>query len=706
LAARAPVLGETILMADGHVLERDYVPVFVEHSYRGHLWRYLDVTARVRGQQRLEAVSAVSRALADAGDEEDGHQRALEAVCAQLGWQYAASFILAGDGTTLSAIATTAAGVDEEAAERYQTDTRSVRFQRGEGLPGLAWLSGQTQWTAQLDSEPAFVRKPMARALGLHTGVFVPVRGSQGTLGVVEFLGARSRPSEPDLITLAESIAAQLGQFIDRRRAEARVRESEARSRAILDSALDAIVSIDFAGRLTEFNPAAERLIGFRRADVLGLPMAQVFVPPELREAHDRGMARHLRTGEARVIGQRVEMPVLCADGTTVPVELSITRVNRDGLPAFTGVMRDIRDRKAREQALAASEARTRSVIEHMLEGLILVHDETGLISHVNAAAERMFGYEPGEMVGRHVRTLVPEAEHDESGEYLASATARAMGATTEWQGRRKDGQTFPLELQLTAFETVEGRLLAGFVRDLSERHAVERMKKQFVSTVSHELRTPLTSIRGSLGLLATGALGDLSPDAARILNIAERNVIRLVALINDILDLERLGTGQLTMTLAPTALGPIIDRAIEAVAATAAAQQITLEGALPPDVRVRGDADRLVQVVVNLLSNAIKFSTAGAQVLITAVRDHGVVRVTVLDRGPGVPEEWRETIFEPFRQVEASDSRQKGGTGLGLAICRAIVEQHEGQLGVAARDGGGSAFWFSVPADAGEAPA
>jgi len=567
LAARAPVLGETILMADGHVLERDYVPVFVEGSYRGHLWRYLDVTARVRGQQRLEAVSAVSRALADAGDEEDGHQRALEAVCAQLGWQYAASFILAGDGTMLSAIATTTAGVDEEAAERYRTDTRSARFQRGEGLPGLAWLSGQTQWTAQLDTEPAFERKPMAKALGLHTGVFVPVRGSHGTLGVVEFLGARRRPSEPDLMTLAESIAALLGQFIDRRRAE----------------------------------------------------------------------------------------------------------------------------------------ARTRAVIEHMLEGLILVHDETGIISHVNAAAERMFGYVPGEMVGRHVRTLVAEAQHDDSGEDLATATARAMGATTEWHGRRKDGQAFPLELQLTAFETVEGRRLAGVVRDLSERHVVERMKKQFVSTVSHELRTPLTSIRGSLGLLATGALGELSPDAARILNIAERNVIRLVALINDILDLERLGTGQLTMILAPTDLSPIVDRAIEAVAATAAAQHITIEGALPRDLQVRGDADRLVQVLVNLLSNALKFSTAGAQVRIEAARDGEVVRVAVLDRGPGVPEEWRETIFEPFRQVEASDSRQKGGTGLGLAVCHAIVQQHDGQLGMTPREGGGATFWFTVPAGDGQ---
>jgi len=297
------------------------------------------------------------------------------------------------------------------------------------------------------------------------------------------------------------------------------------------------------------------------------------------------------------------------------------------------------------------------------------------------------------------VSALVPDSYLGPDGGLVPRMVTRAIGTTTEWLGKRRNGYVFPVELQLSVVDAPDGRLLAGFIRDLTDRDAVDVVKKQLVSTVSHELRTPLTSIRGSLGLLATGVLGELTPEATRIVSIAERNVIRLVALINDILDLERAGSGGMTMAMSNTLLKPVVDRAIESVGSTAQAQQISVLNHVGGDVCVLGDASRLVQVVVNLLSNAVKFSPNGAEVEVSADLRGPAVRVEVLDRGPGVAREYRDVIFEPFRQAEATDSRQKGGTGLGLAICRAIVQQHEGQMGVEDREGGGSVFWFTVPA-------
>jgi CheY-like chemotaxis protein/anti-sigma regulatory factor (Ser/Thr protein kinase) len=238
---------------------------------------------------------------------------------------------------------------------------------------------------------------------------------------------------------------------------------------------------------------------------------------------------------------------------------------------------------------------------------------------------------------------------------------------------------------------------------DVTERREVDRLKREFVSSISHELRTPLTSIRGSLGLLAGGVLGPLPADAAEIVAVAERNVVRLIGLINDILDLERLEGGRLEMELAPAESGPIVTRALEAVQSFANESGVTLAAAASP-VRVRADADRIVQVLVNLVSNAVKFSPPGGTVKVKIVSGPAMAEFRVEDQGRGVPPALREAIFERYRQVEASDSRSKGGAGLGLAICKSIVEQHGGAIGVrdAEASGTGSMFWFQVPLAAG----
>lgn len=345
------------------------------------------------------------------------------------------------------------------------------------------------------------------------------------------------------------------------------------------------------------------------------------------------------------------------------------------------------------------SAARIRSCLEHTRDGLITATRDHH-IAYVNSAMMHIFGYTLEEMVGQHLSLLFPDPARAND-EFIDLIEQKALGSVVELEGRRKNGQVFPFEISLFDFSSATTREIAGYVRDLTERRGVERLKNEFVSTVSHELRTPLASIRGSLGLIASGALGPLSDQIRELVEVAERNSLRLITLINDILDLEKLASGRMEMRLEAFPLSQMINRSLEAVSGMAEAEAISLV-AHTSSATVFGDSGRLTQVLVNLLSNAVKFSPPGSEVTISTREGRGYVEVRVRDRGTGIPRDSREAIFERFKQLEGSDARHKGGSGLGLAICKAVIEQHGGEIGVASREGCGSVFWFRVPADAG----
>ena len=347
--------------------------------------------------------------------------------------------------------------------------------------------------------------------------------------------------------------------------------------------------------------------------------------------------------------------------------------------------------------ALRASEVRFRSIVTNALDGIITLDDQARIESY-NASARAIFGYEPREIIGRPLEVLVPDLASGTDSSAVDELRLRAIGRVTEWDGRRNDGSIFPLEISLYEFEIPDGTYIAMSARDVSERREVDRMKSEFVSTVSHELRTPLTSIRGSMSLLAAGVLGELPPDATDVVNVAARNTERLVTLINDILDLDRLAQGKMELHVEAVPVSTIFRRSVDAVRAFAEQAGVAIRHDESP-LRLSGDGDRLVQVVVNLLSNAVKFSPASSEVRLSADERDGMVEIRVSDRGRGIPAHFHELIFEPFHQIEGTDAREKGGTGLGLAICRAIIEQHRGTVGVTSEEGVGSTFWFRVPA-------
>ncbi|HEX9982422.1 MAG TPA: GAF domain-containing sensor histidine kinase [Thermoanaerobaculia bacterium] len=252
-------------------------------------------------------------------------------------------------------------------------------------------------------------------------------------------------------------------------------------------------------------------------------------------------------------------------------------------------------------------------------------------------------------------------------------------------------------ELQLDALRGLARQVVNQF--ELRERlYEVERMKSEFVATISHELRTPLTSIRGSLGLLASGAIGELTGEARKMIGIAERNSVRLISLINDILDFDSLENGTLELDLRPTPAARLIERSVAQVRPLAAQEQVELH-TVSADGILLADEYRLGQALVKLLTNAVQFSPRGATVTLRTVVNGGSVELRVEDLGRGISPAARTKLFHPFQQIDSSASRRQGGAGLGLAICKAIVEQHGGTIGVESAEGEGSTFWLRLPA-------
>ena len=328
--------------------------------------------------------------------------------------------------------------------------------------------------------------------------------------------------------------------------------------------------------------------------------------------------------------------------------------------------------------------------------------DSAGTVSFANPAAGRLLGAPPASLVGKAVHEVLHGAAGPDRRCGEDCTIRRAAGHHLALSGEdnifRSDGSAFAAEYVLTPI-VEQGRFTGSVLsfRDISQRFALDRMKDEFISTVSHELRTPLTSIRGALGLLSSGILGQVNDKASNLLRIALSNSDRLVRLINDILDLERIQSGREPLAFRPVQLAELVRQAIEGMqpVAESAGVQLIHDTTL---AEIAADPDRLLQVLTNLLSNAIKFSPPNSTVSVMIRPGSAGVTLSVIDHGRGIPADKLEAIFGRFQQVDASDSRQKGGSGLGLAICRTIVVQHSGRIWAERNPLRGSTFRVFLP--------
>ncbi len=356
----------------------------------------------------------------------------------------------------------------------------------------------------------------------------------------------------------------------------------------------------------------------------------------------------------------------------------------------------------ARQTHLEEKERRIAAIMDAAPSTIITI-DEQGIIHESNTAASELLGFSKNELIGFNVKMIMDSPHREEHDNYLKAyhytKKAKIIGKPREVQAKRKDGSMVPVSLSVSEVHLQDKNLYIGILTDLTQQKKIDKLKNEFVSTVSHELRTPLTSIKGSLGLLKSTFVEDLSEKAAAMINIAYNNSDRLIRLINDILDIEKIEAGKIAYDFQRFEVTPFLERVIEANKSYANQYDVNIKMApISDEIFIEADSDRIAQVTTNLISNAAKFSPKGESITISTNIYENMVRISITDKGPGIPLEFQKKIFGKFAQADSSDTKSQGGTGLGLAISKKIIETHGGKISFETKEGEGTTFFFDLP--------
>jgi PAS domain S-box-containing protein len=500
--------------------------------------------------------------------------------------------------------------------------------------------------------------------------------------------------------------------------------EERAKLIAILEATLDFVATADLDERIQYLNSSAAKIFGLDRdRDVTDLYLSNLHPAwaYELlhREAIPTAMQHGVWLGETAILSH---------DGREIPVsQLLIAHKSPQGkVKLLSTIARDISQRLQIEASLREAERRWRSLLENVR--LVVVGlDRQGIVEYVNPFFLELVEYTSEEVLGKNwYEVFLPPHQRQRVQEHFHQLQQQSLHDHYQNSILTKSGQERLIAWNNTILRDLQGEAIAtlSIGEDITERYAIERMKDEFVSVVSHELRTPLTSIHGALNLLSSGLIDAHSDRGRRVIDIASEGADRLVRLVNDILELERLESGKISLMQRSCNAADLLEKATDLMQVMANRAKITLS-VYSQEIQLNADPDRIIQVLTNLLGNAIKFSPEGSKVELSVDLVNGESEIvgahscapaqksvtiscpasltknilfTVTDRGRGIPADKIESIFERFHQVDASDSRKKGGTGLGLAICRSIIQQHGGRIWAESVLGEGSSFYFTLP--------
>ena len=470
-----------------------------------------------------------------------------------------------------------------------------------------------------------------------------------------------------------------------------------ARLASIVASSDDAIVSKDLTGRITSWNTAAERMFGWTAEEVIGRPIT-IIIPPD-RHAEEVFVLSQVSQG---LVVDHFETVRQHKDGSQLSVSLTVSPIHAaDGtVIGASKIARDISDRRRLEW-----QARRLAAIVASSEDAIVSKSLDGIVQTWNAGAERMFGYSAAEAIGRHISLIIPEDRLHEETEVLRRVRAGESVEHFETVRRRKDGSFLDISLAVSPIRYGSEIIGASKIaRDITEQRRLRkeaeeasRMKDEFLAMLSHELRTPLNAVVGYAAMLRKGAMEE--PQRSKAIDVIHRNAQTLTRLVGELLDTSRIVTGKIRLDVRDCNLSALAHEAVENIRPTADTKCVVLEAAIEPEVAIRGDSDRLRQVMWNLLTNAVKFTPPGGRVNVGLSAGPAEVRFVVQDTGIGLAAEALPHIFQRFWQGDAGRSREHSGLGLGLALSRHFVELHGGAIGArSAGPGKGTEVWVELP--------